>query len=132
MQFHKQVKIEKVDDELRIAYGWAYVCEEGGQIVADVSEQCVTEVELRKAVHGFARSLPLGTVLHKQLAGQVVDTIFFSKSVQQALGVDLGKVGWFVGVHVLDDEAWAGVKDGTYTAFSIGGIADEVPYAEVA
>lgn len=34
---------------------------------------------------------------------------------------------WMLGVHVLDDDLWAAVKDGRITGFSIGGRAKRVP-----
>ena len=43
------------------------------------------------------------------------------KDVQKALGIDLGKVGWFGAMRFRDDEVWAAVKSGKFRAFSIGG-----------
>lgn len=125
MQFAKQIPITKVDDELRIVWGWAYVNEEGGEQVVDVSETAISSGDMQKAAHGFVSNYRVGGAVHKHRVGRVVDSIYFSKAVQDALGIDLGRVGWFIGFEVLDDAAWSGVKDGTYKAFSIGGEADE-------
>lgn len=124
-QIQRTVPITKTDPELRIAWGWAYVSEEDGQQVVDHSRQVVESAEVQKAAHGFVSEARVGNVMHREaVAGEIVDSLFFSKAVQAALGIDLRKVGWFIGFKVHDDAAWAGVQDGTYTAFSIEGIAD--------
>ncbi len=122
--FERTVKIEKIETEKRIVWGWAYVCEENGEVVVDHSGQVVDPEEVEKAAHSFVLDSRVGNVDHGDQAGEIVDSLFFSKHVQQALGIDLGKVGWFIGFRVLDDEAWEGVKSGKYKAFSIGGTAE--------
>ena len=123
MDFRHVIPIEKVEPDKQIVWGWAYVSEKGGEQVVDHSGDIAASAEVEKAAHGFVRHSRQGGVMHKGLAGEIVDSLFFSKAVQDALGIDLGKVGWFVGFHVTDPAAWAGVKDGTYKAFSIGGNA---------
>ena len=44
-----------------------------------------------------------------------------SKEKQDALGIDLGFVGWWGGFEVHDDAMWAKIKTGEYESFSIGG-----------
>ena len=124
MGFDKLVPIEKIDDEQRIVWGWAYVCEDNGSQVVDHSGQIVGPDDMQEAAHDFLLDSRMGGVMHEEEGGSIVDSIFFSKDVQSALGIDLRKVGWFVGFHVDDDEAWQGVKSGKYKAFSIGGSAD--------
>jgi DNA adenine methylase len=36
---------------------------------------------------------------------------------------------WLLGVHVVSDELWGQVKDGTLSGFSIGGTARKIPEA---
>lgn len=127
MQFTKQVAIEKIDDEQRIVWGWAYVCEQDGKPVVDHSGDVIDAAEVQKAAHGFVTDYRVGGEVHRKAAGRIVDSIFLGKAVQAALGVDLKKVGWFIGFAVEDADAWAGVKSGKYKAFSIGGSADEEP-----
>lgn len=122
--FEARVEIEKIDDEKRIVWGWAYVCEDGGEGVVDHSGDVAEAAEVEKAAHSFNLDSRHGTVMHDEDGGQIVDSIFFSKAVQTALGIDLGKIGWFIGYRVDDDAAWAGVKSGKFKAFSIGGTAD--------
>jgi hypothetical protein len=133
--FERVIKIERTDPEQRIVWGWAYVCEEGGEQVVDHSGEFVDDpLEIQKAAHRFVLDSCEGGMLHEGAAGYIVDSMFFSKDLQQALGIDLGKVGWFIGMHVTDDEAWAGVRAGKYGCFSIAGRSqkDEVIDAEAA
>ena len=127
VEFTKKVPIEKVDEELRIVWGWAYVCEEHGETVVDHSLQIVDAAEVQKAAHGFVQNSRTGGVMHAGEAGHIVDSLFFSKELQEALGCDLGKVGWFIGFHVDDDEAWNLVKRGVLRMFSIGGFSEVEP-----
>lgn len=124
VEFKKFVPIEKVDEELRIVWGWAYVCEEDGHQVVDHSGQVVDWQEVQKAAHGFNLNSRRGGVMHEDEAGVIVDTMFFSPEVQKALDIDCGKVGWFVGFRVDDDDAWAKVKSGELRMFSIGGFSE--------
>ncbi len=121
--FERIVPIAKADHEKQIVWGWAYVTEEGGAQVVDHGGDIVSSEEIEKAAHGFVRDSRIGGVLHEDEAGEIVDSLFFSKAVQEALGIDLHKVGWFIGFHVTDPNAWAGVKSGKFSAFSIGGDA---------
>lgn len=40
------------------------------------------------------------------------------------------KGAWLLGIHVIDDEFWEGILDGTYNAYSIGGSAIRTPVVE--
>lgn len=111
--------IAKVDEELRMVWGWAYVCEEDGQKIVDYSGEVMTWQELQKCAHSFSG---YGGVMHRTKGGELVDRIMFSPHVQKALGIEV-PIGWFVGYRVDDDDAWQGVLDGTYTGFSIHGTA---------
>ena len=55
-----------------------------------------------------------------------IESVVFTKEKQDAIGIDLGFEGAWVGFYVSDDELWAKVKDGTYPMFSIAGTATEV------
>jgi hypothetical protein len=89
---------------------------------------------MTKAAHDFMASSRHGGLLHAlrddgapHKGGEVVESLVLTADVQKALGVDLGKTGWFVGYHVADPDAWALVKSRKLRAFSIGGIARRVP-----
>lgn len=123
-EFRRRVPIEKVDDEMRIVWGWAYVCEENGQRVVDHSGQIWDADAVQKTAHGFATDSRVGGVMHQGQGGHIVDTLFFSKAIQEALGINCRKVGWFIGFKVDDDDAWSRVKSGELSSFSIGGFGD--------
>ena len=53
---------------------------------------------------------------------ELVESVIFTKDLQDSLGIDLGKEGWFVGFRITDDNLLQKVQDGTYTMFSIGGV----------
>lgn len=121
--FVKIVPIEKIEEEKRIVWGWAYVCEDRDGVVVDHSGDVVDAEEVEKAAHSFVLDSRVGSAMHDGPVGEIVDSVFFSKHVQEALDIDLGKIGWFVGFRVADDAAWEGVKSGKFKAFSIGGNA---------
>lgn len=125
---HTHGVVTKIDDEQKIAYGWFSVIEEGGQPVVDTQGDIITEPTLIKAVHGFILDSRAGKLMHNgQRVADVVDSIVFAKDLQKALGVDLGKVGWFGGMKFRDDAIWQRVKSGELPAFSIGGYGKRKP-----
>lgn len=123
--FSKRVEIAKVDEEERIAWGWAYAyVDENGQPVVDFSGQIIDAADVRKMAERFTMESRRGAEMHKSHVGYVMHSIVIDDDVAKALGVSTRKRGWYIGFKVLDDAAWAKVKDGTYKAFSIGGVAN--------
>ncbi len=121
--------ILKADDEQRMIWGWASVAVEKGRQVVDTQGDIIDMVDLQKAAHAFISDYREAASMHrKREIGTVVESIVFTKALQDALGVDFDREGWFVGVHVEDDATWAKVKSGELRAFSIGGsgIREEV------
>lgn len=111
------------DDDMRIAWGWFSVIEEGGVPVVDAQDDVIGETTLVKAVHEFVLDSRAGKLMHKgRRVADIVESVVFTRDVQNALGIDLGKVGWFGAMKFRDDEVWAKVKSGELRAFSIGGV----------
>lgn len=122
--FSVSLPVSKLDDDLRMVWGWASVVEEGGVIVTDTQGDQIDIADLSKAARDFMNFSRLGGDMHSVMGvGTVVESIVFTPELQKALGVDLGKVGWFVGFHVTDDKVWKRVKNGELQAFSFGGRA---------
>lgn len=122
-----QVHIVKIDVEKRMVWGWASVVTKGGVPVVDIQDDIIEMDELEKAAWDFMESSRMGAERHTIMSvGTVVDSIVFSAPVQKALGIDLGKEGWFVGVHFDNDSTWDKVKKGELKMFSIGGAAERV------
>ena len=112
--------IEKNEDQ-QLVFGWASVVEDGGKLVEDSQGDIISESELEKAFYDFVLNARNAGEMHlRKDAGQLVECIVFTKEKQKALGIDLGKIGAWVGFKV-DVETFAKIKDGTYNMFSIGG-----------
>jgi hypothetical protein len=132
--FTISVPITKVNDELRTVYGWASVNTEKGMVVTDHQDDQVSDAEIVKAAHDFIANSRTGGLLHARTdngsahrGGDIVESLVMTPDVQKALGIDLGKTGWFIGYRVDDPDAWTLVKSGVLKAFSIGGKARRVP-----
>jgi hypothetical protein len=130
------VPITKINEELRTVYGWASVNTEKGTIVTDHQDDQVEDAEIIKAAHDFMTNSRHGGLLHARTdaghahrGGDIVESLVMTPDVQKALGIDIGKTGWFIGYRVDDDDAWALVKckPPVLKAFSIGGRARRVP-----
>lgn len=120
--------VDKVDVEKRMIWGWASVVTKDGAPIIDRQGDIIELAVLEKAVWEFMDTSRVGGEMHKLLGiGTVVDSLVFSKEVQAALGIDLKKEGWFVGVRVDNDTTWDRVKKGELRSFSIGGKAVRVP-----
>lgn len=113
--------IEKFDEDKRLVTGWASIVEKDGEQVLDRQDDTLTEDEIVKAAHAFME-LRAGKSLHAgSRIGDIVESVVFTKDLQQKLGIDLGKVGWLITMKVHDDDVWDQVKKGELVAFSIGG-----------
>lgn len=120
--FTFQEKVCKIDEDQRLVFGWASVVEENGKPIVDHQGDVITPRELVKAAHGFIISSRAAKVMHEgEKVGEFVESMVFTKEVQDALGIDLGKVGWWLVLKVENDSVWSMVKNGKLKMFSIGG-----------
>ncbi len=128
------VEVAKADaaGELKdgLVWGWASVIERGGKTVIDAQGDQISEGELLKAAHDYMQNSRIGGAMHiyKQdnpkeplSAGHTVESVVFTKDLQKALGIDLGKVGWLIGVRLTDEHVRKAVASGVLKSFSIGG-----------
>lgn len=123
-------EILKVDSQHRVVYGWASVIEKNGQRVIDTQGDVLEEDELLKSAHQYVLDERAGKVMHKgAVVADVVESIVFSKDVQKALSIDLGKVGWFIGMKIRDEELWKKCEAGEFSSFSVGGRGRRIPIA---
>lgn len=126
-QFQNVVEICKVDEEMRTVFGWASVIKEGSEIVVDTQGDMILESDLQKAVHEFVISERVGKAMHEgEKIAELVESLVFTEQLQKALGIDLKKVGWFIGMKILSEDVWKRVKAGELKAFSIGGSGTRV------
>jgi len=132
-EFKLEASFEKIAalEDQRLVYGWAYCTEMSGQSVVDHSGDVVDINDLEKAAHAYMKSHRAHKVMHYgKVIAETVESVVFSKELQSALGIDLGKVGWFVVFKILDDETWDDFKSGKYPMLSIGGMATREKYDE--
>lgn len=119
--WHIEVRVEKLDEDQNLVFGWASIIEENGVPIIDRQGDEISEEDLEKAFYGFAQDGREADELHVGPAiGKMVECMVFTKEKQRALGINLGKVGAWVGFEV-SPEVFAKVKDGRYPMFSIGG-----------
>ena len=126
----KEIRIEKTDAPQRLAFGWASVIEEGGIPVVDRQGDVMSEADLEAMAYDFVEKCRVAGEMHSSIGvGDLVESTVFTKAKQAALGIDLGRVGWWIGFR-LSPDVFAKVADGTYRAFSIGGTGQRVPLAK--
>lgn len=116
----------KVDDEQRLAFGWAYVAGVDGNLVVDHSGDFVDDEvlpDLEKAAYDYVLVSREADEMHIRLDGiaKMVESVFVTPDKLQSMGLEGDRVGWWVGFKVSDDDVWQKVKSGQYSAFSIRG-----------
>lgn len=122
--FRLEYKVTKVDEEQRVVFGWFSIVEEDGQAVIDKHGDIIPVEDIEKAVYDFVENSGMAGEMHVNMGvGHLVESVFFSADKQMALGINLGKIGWWGGFRITDDEVWKKVKQGYYPSFSIGGSA---------
>lgn len=118
--FH--ASISKVDDDKHLVFGWVTIAEEDGKPLTDLQGDIISEEEMEKMAYNFTKECRVAGEMHKRKGiGTLVESIAFTKEKQKAMGIDLGKSGWWCGFHIDDDDVWKKVKTGEYKAFSIHG-----------
>lgn len=126
--FRIEAKIAKElnpDDQLKqgLVFGWASVIEKDGVPVVDHQGDRISADELAKAAHDFMKRRN-GGVMHDETGhqiGHIVESTVLTHDLQKALGIDLGKVGWLVGMQVVDPRVKVMAQKRLLKAFSIGG-----------
>ena len=119
-------KFTKLDAERRLAFGWAYVAEDDGQVITDHSGDFIDKAalpDLEEAAYEYVLLSREADEMHETFEGvaQLVESLMLTPEKAEAMGIVTKKIGLWVGFKIQDDEVWAKVKDGTYSAFSIRG-----------
>lgn len=125
------IPFTKVDHEQRVVRGVVLdVCDEHS-CVPDLQNDIIKADEIERAAHGFMVRVQRGEgaidVDHEAPADAVVVESFIAPVDFTEGEQTIRKGSWFLAVKVFDDALWKSVKDGTRTAFSIGGRAERVP-----
>ena len=128
--------IYKSDDDRRLVFGWASVAiRTNGTQIEDWQGDVIDPEDLEDAVYEYvlefrdAGEEHISTLRKK---GKLVESVVFTKEKMKAMGIPEGIVpeGWWIGFKVQDDEAWAKVKSGQYSMFSIEGSGVREPIVE--
>lgn len=118
----KTADILKMDNERRIAWGWASVSTVKGELVTDLQGDTITPQEMEKMADRFMASARTAKAMHQgDQIGEVLHSFPITNEIAKAFGMETDREGWLIGMKIHDDAVWQGFKDGTYKAFSIGG-----------
>lgn len=115
-------KVSKSDGDQGLIFGWASVVEKDGALIIDKQGDAILPEDLEKAAYDFVLNARNHGEMHSLIGtGKCVESMMFTKEKQAALGIDLKKVGWWVGFQVTDPQTKAAIKRGELPEFSIGG-----------
>lgn len=118
------VDVRKVDKDKMQLFGWASVVTKDGRPVLDLQEDFIPVEELEPAVYDYVLNSRAGGDMHETMGvSKCIESMMFTEEKQKALGIDLGQVGWWIGLQYHDKKVWKSVKDGRRPMFSIGGQA---------
>lgn len=126
-RFETYVKVEKVDEEHGLVFGYAIVCKEGGEPYYDVQGDHVPEDSMLGALTDFMLSARVAKEMHVgDGKGTVVFAFPMTGDIAGSLGIRVEKTGALIGMRP-DPDVLEKFKSGEYTGFSIGGrrIRDE-------
>lgn len=119
-----RIDVTKTDDDQRLVFGWFSVSTIDGQPVVDKQSDIIDTVDLEKAVYDYVlHHRAQGDMHGADQKGRLVESMMFTSEKQKALGIDLGREGWFGGFRVDDGDVWKAIKRGERPEFSIGGTA---------
>lgn len=128
--FKGRFKIQKSEDEKRLAFGWASISiDESGEQLIDWQDDMIDPEELENAAYNFVRLYREGGEMHERGdCATLVESVVFTEEKMEAMGIPSGTlpIGWWIGFLVTDDDVWEKVKDGTYSMFSIEGDAERI------
>jgi len=124
-QFRTVCKVEEVNEELGLVFGWAIVCAKGGEPYFDLQGDHIPEDAMLKAATDFMVNSRQADVMHDEVpSGQIVYALPLTEDVKKAFGMKCDKTGLAV-VLKPDEETFAKFKSGELTGFSIGGYRGE-------
>lgn len=126
MDIELEGSFAKYDDDRRLAFGWAYVADDDGNVVMDHSGDFVDKAalpDLEEAAYEYVLNSREADEMHEKFEGiaKIVESVMVTPEKLQAMGLEGTRTGWWVGFKVHDDDVWEKVKNGTYSAFSIRG-----------
>lgn len=119
--------VKKADPDQQMIFGWASVVTKNGEAIIDKQGHVIPVDELEKAFYEYVLNDRAHGHMHSTIGtGKLIECMVFTKQKQEALGIDLGFEGAWVGYLVEDPRVWAAHKRGELPEFSIGGFAAHV------
>lgn len=125
--------ILKSEDDKRLVFGWASVAlTVDGEALEDRQSDMIDPEDLEEAAYDYVlnfRDTGEEHIQSMRKRGKLVESCVLTREKQRAMGIPEGivPVGWWIGFHIDDDDAWQRVKNGTYQMFSIEGKANREP-----
>ena len=124
----KSADVLKLDNERRIAWGWAYVSTIKGEIQTDTQGDSISPAEMEKMADRFMASARMAKAMHEgEQIGEVLHSFPLTAEIAKAFGMETDREGWIIGMKIHDDAVWDQMKAGTFKGFSIGGKAKRKP-----
>jgi hypothetical protein len=121
-----------LDEEEGIVFGWASIVSKAGNLIEDDDGDVIFPEDLEKAAYDYVFSSRQQSDTHMLIGvGSLIESKVYTKSKQEAMGIDLGFEGWWVGFRVdkaTYPDVWNKIKKGEYPMFSIGGFAEKEEY----
>jgi hypothetical protein len=120
-----KAEIKKIALNEGMVFGWANTSTDAeGNLIVDHHGDSIPLAELEKAAYAYVLSSRRGDEMHsKRAVARLVESFMVTPEKRQALGMDAGPSGWWVGFKIDDAEALQKLREGTYLDFSIGGRA---------
>ena len=107
---------------LMTMFGYAIVCKVDGEDFFDSQGDHIPEQTMLEATADYMAGDRMAKVMHRGGdAGQVVYGFPVTDDIAKALGLEVRKTGFIVGMKPDDDEVLAKYASGEFTGFSIGG-----------
>lgn len=133
-------KIAKTDNDQQIVFGWASVSiGRDGQVLVDKQDDVIFPEDLERAAYHFVLNSRQSDTHHDEVTkAHLVESMVFTQDKLAKMGLTFTDVKkaeqdicmWWTGFYVPDEQVWKMVKDGEFTAFSIGGYAVREPLLE--
>lgn len=127
----KSVKIWKSTTEERYVLGIVLEpTKEMGE--ADSQGDVYSAEEIRQAAYRFMEKSQTMGIQHKEAAGDRIKVLesWIAREDATIEGQPVVAGTWLLGARIVDDELWEAVKNGDFTGWSIGGVANRTPLDE--
>lgn len=118
-----ECQVAKVAPDQGLVFGFALICMKGGEQYFDLQGEHVPEQVMLEAAHDYMVNSRVAKSMHGgEPIGEVVFAFPLTTEVAKALNIQSEMTGLLIGMAP-GKEALKKFADGTFTGFSIGGMA---------